>query len=211
MDKSQVWPALAGQDSVTPPCGRRWRRIRTGWASTVGRARSPPAGRGEARPGILVWASVGRAESICGQCDPGRRGTTPFPKHPTLGLPARPATTPSPTKQQYLQPGQKKRRRPEERSWRSGSPTRPQAGPGPVERSQPPRPARGRPAQKGPLFPGVPGGCEPPGKAPARNSSCGLGRSCPTPAPATQPPRRKARSPSLSAGQARGGSHASPR
>ncbi|XP_027435338.1 collagen alpha-1(I) chain-like [Zalophus californianus] len=77
------------------------------------------------------------------------------------------------------------------RSWVYGSPTRPQAGPGPVERSQPPPPARGRPAEEGPLFPGAPGGCEPPGKAPARNSSSGLGQSCPTPAPATQRGRRR--------------------
>lgn len=54
-----------------------------------------------------------------------------------------------------------------------------------------PAPTRGRRAEEGPFFPGAPGGCEPPGKAPARNSSCGLGRNRPALAPAIQPdPRR---------------------
>lgn len=51
-----------------------------------------------------------------------------------------------------------------------------------------PPPAHGPPAEEGPLFPGAPGGCEPPGKALDRNSSCGRGHSCPTPRPLQRNP-----------------------
>lgn len=148
----------------------------------------------------MFWSGPGRgrAEGISGQSDPGRN-STPSPSTPPWALPPD-LLLPLPAAW-----GEKQAQAPttELRGVEAPSPAGVSLG---LLRSQAfwegwfrdtdpaPPPAHGPPAEEGPLFPGAPGGCEPPGKAPDRNSSCGEDRAAPPTGPchSTQPAAARA-------------------